>query len=249
MATQAAVLREHAIQNPEALVAAAAVLGVPLWIAAAVAQKESGGRNIYGNDVGGVFSTPSAPDLAVTQTNYETFYRRVVELGEKSNGVGPMQITYRAYHPDARNRGFKLWRPFDNFRYGLEIIKRHLAGDYSTLSIQRAGTLYNKGNLTTGINAYGYDLATKATSWRTRLAYATVARTLRRGVVGSDVKALQTGLAKHFPTYAGHLDLDGRFGPATEAAVQEFQRRVGLSGDGVVGPWTRGRLSEYTIYC
>jgi N-acetylmuramoyl-L-alanine amidase len=39
-------------------------------------------------------------------------------------------------------------------------------------------------------------------------------------------------------------ELQGRFGPATEAAVREFQRRRGLVADGLVGLDTWGRLVE-----
>ena len=36
-----------------------------------------------------------------------------------------------------------------------------------------------------------------------------------------------------------HLDVDGIFGPATEAVIREAQRRAGIAVDGVVGPDTR----------
>lgn len=39
-------------------------------------------------------------------------------------------------------------------------------------------------------------------------------------------------------------ELDGTFGPSTEIAVSEFQRRRGLPHDGVVGPDTWGQLVE-----
>jgi len=61
---------------------------------------------------------------------------------------------------------------------------------------------------------------------------------LRRGGRGTAVVALQTAL-----TARGHpLAVDGAFGPATEAAVKAFQRRVGLVVDGIAGPATLAAL-------
>ena len=69
-------------------------------------------------------------------------------------------------------------------------------------------------------------------------------------VRGNDVERLQAGLKRVFPAYAGHLDVDGSYGPATEKVVKEFQRRVGIDADGRVGPITRDRLKRHgiTIY-
>jgi len=53
---------------------------------------------------------------------------------------------------------------------------------------------------------------------------------------GPKVKFLQTRLLElgyELPTAGA----DGWFGPETEAAVREFQRRNGLEVDGIVGPW------------
>ena len=159
------VLTAHGMSNAADLVAAAKTTGVPLWVAAAFAQKESNGRNVYGHDVGGTFAGAGE----VTEANFAEFYRLVVDEGRKSNGVGPMQITYRAYFPQAKAEGVRLWVPLDNFTFGLRIVARHLAGDYGVASLERAGTLYNAGNLTGGITAYGRDLAVKAAAWRSLL--------------------------------------------------------------------------------
>lgn len=65
---------------------------------------------------------------------------------------------------------------------------------------------------------------------------------LRVGSVGADVVALQQRLRAAYRSYAGNLATDGKFGPATEAAVKEFQRRSGLTADGIVGAKTRAAL-------
>lgn len=64
---------------------------------------------------------------------------------------------------------------------------------------------------------------------------------LRRGAQGPEVKLLQERLAG-----AGFRPgmLDGRFGPATEAALLAFQRSHDLLPDGVVGPATWRVLEE-----
>lgn len=72
-------------------------------------------------------------------------------------------------------------------------------------------------------------------------------RVLRRGSKGSDVKRLQSELNRVFPAYPGTLKVDGDFGHATEATVKEFQRRAGLTVDGVVGPKTRAKLKSMGV--
>jgi peptidoglycan hydrolase-like protein with peptidoglycan-binding domain len=52
---------------------------------------------------------------------------------------------------------------------------------------------------------------------------------------------LQKRLNHDYFSYSD-LDVDGKFGPATERVVREFQRRAGLHVDGIVGPATRGAL-------
>lgn len=62
---------------------------------------------------------------------------------------------------------------------------------------------------------------------------------LKLGSAGSQVRALQSRLIQW-----GYLDgsADGVFGSRTEAAVRYFQRRNGLTADGVVGPATAAAL-------
>lgn len=78
--------------------------------------------------------------------------------------------------------------------------------------------------------------------------------TLKRGDRGPRVAQLQAALMAVFPAYASNLGSkssptrpDGSYGPATEAAVEEFQRRAGVKVDGKVGPQTTRRLQDYGI--
>lgn len=66
---------------------------------------------------------------------------------------------------------------------------------------------------------------------------------LQRGSTGPQVAELQRRLRYAYAAYAGDLTIDGVFGPDTEAAVREFQRRTtGLEVDGIVGPATAAAL-------
>ncbi|MDF2822848.1 MAG: N-acetylmuramoyl-L-alanine amidase [Mycobacterium sp.] len=66
---------------------------------------------------------------------------------------------------------------------------------------------------------------------------------LFRGSTGPQVADVQRRLKFAYARYAGDLEIDGIFGPRTEAAVREFQRRTpGLTVDGVVGPATAAAL-------
>lgn len=66
--------------------------------------------------------------------------------------------------------------------------------------------------------------------------------TQSQGSKGEGVKWLQWELVE-----SGYdIDIDGSFGPATLAAVKDFQRKAGLDVDGKVGPATRAALEQYT---
>lgn len=65
--------------------------------------------------------------------------------------------------------------------------------------------------------------------------------TLKKGSRGMSVKALQT-LLKGYGYDLGTYGIDSSFGSATEAAVKEFQEKVGLEADGEVGAKTWAAL-------
>ena len=60
----------------------------------------------------------------------------------------------------------------------------------------------------------------------------------QRGTKGPLAAAIQAALCE-----AGHsLDIDGEFGPKTETALREYQKKNGLEVDGVAGPATYAKL-------
>lgn len=63
---------------------------------------------------------------------------------------------------------------------------------------------------------------------------------LRRGSKGSEVAYLQDNLCR----FGFVIDVDGRFGPATEAAVIGWQIANDLVGDGIYGPKSYAKMKE-----
>lgn len=168
MSTAVEVISGQGVQNAAAIVRAAKSVGLEVAIAAAIIQKESNGANVYGHDRGGVFSSVGLgkpADNRVTADNFADFRRRIDRPGAISNGVGPAQITWKGYFPDAEAKGYKLWQAEDNIRYGLGLFASHLRGSGD---IVEAGHAYN------GARQYGVDLAGMVAGWRRRLSGASL---------------------------------------------------------------------------
>ena len=69
------------------------------------------------------------------------------------------------------------------------------------------------------------------------------AYTIKLGMQGSDVKAVQKRL-KALGYLTSNSQVSGFYGEVTESAVEEFQRRNGLSADGTVGAKTLEKLNS-----
>ena len=63
--------------------------------------------------------------------------------------------------------------------------------------------------------------------------------TIRYGSSGDEVKKLQESLNSQ----GYKLDVDGKFGSATQSAVRDYQSKNGLTVDGIVGDNTWGKLT------
>ena len=64
---------------------------------------------------------------------------------------------------------------------------------------------------------------------------------LRKGATGTAVKTLQTNLKK-LGFYTAYVD--GSFGSTTESAVKAFQKKYGLTADGVAGSATLKKIES-----
>lgn len=69
--------------------------------------------------------------------------------------------------------------------------------------------------------------------------------TLRYGERGDEVKALQIALNYHLPNAMPPLKTDSIFGPKTQDRLMTFQKRHGLTVDGVAGPKTLPALYSF----
>ena len=167
------------MENEQIIRQVAAEVGVPAHMALAFAQAESNGRMVYGHDAGGVHSTrdaaaivdgvewPKGSNVPVTDASFRELERRVA-AGEKSNGVGIMQITYRGFFPDARKKGFDLATAADNVRYGLTLIRGYLAAAPEGVDpLTYAASRYNRGSVYSGPYHYTDRVNAYATAWAT----------------------------------------------------------------------------------
>jgi hypothetical protein len=157
-AEQRDIARDHGLVNVDPLADAAVFADVPFHVACALMEKESGGRNVYGNDEGGMLAGYRE---TVTQENFKPFWYMVEDKGHQSNGVGPAQITSRSLLRLMLDQGLAPWKPYDNMLFGLSLLRKyHREADGSWAD---AGTRYN------GSQAYGEDLAAKIKVWKERL--------------------------------------------------------------------------------
>lgn len=158
MVSATEIITQHGQANAASTVRAAVRTGIPVWIAAAVIEKETNGANIFGHDRGGAMYGAGE----VTEAKYREF-RRLIDAGHTSNGVGPAQITYPGFFREMDKQGLKPWVPDDNIYYGMQLMASYLRGNWSNASIRSAGGAYN-GNI-----SYGDSLVQVAAKWRARL--------------------------------------------------------------------------------
>ncbi len=152
------VAKDFGLVNVDQIAITCREVGIPFFAACALFEKESMGRNVYGNDFGGALA--GFPDM-VNQSNFRVFWWLVNNKGQTSNGVGPSQITSKGLLIEMRKRELMAWDVHDNMFFGLELLWGFFQ---DTKSWIEAGTKYHG----TGDN-YGVDLKMKVDDWKFRL--------------------------------------------------------------------------------
>lgn len=226
----AQVLESGGLVNSTIIVKAASAAGLDLAIAAAVIQKESNGRNVFGHDAGGAYHGGGE----VTEAKYKDFIKQV-RGGKTSNGVGPAQITWPSFFTEMENQGLKPWVPYDNMLYGFRLMVDYLGGKTTDAAIRSAGKRYN------GNASYGDDLLVKVREWRQRLAGRNVSTAPTKG---DETIASRQRFLKHDRGESA-LVADGFDGPQTQAAVRRYQAFLGVQQDGIWGAGTESAHQQF----
>jgi hypothetical protein len=155
----AVIARRAGIRNALAVVQEAHAAGVPVSLALAVVEQESGGRNVFGHD-----PTSSVPagwkGGRVTRARYLQYKRNRASGGMQ--GVGPFQLTWWEFQDRADLMG-GCWVPRNNIRVGLQILRANIAkhGRF-------AGIAAYNGSGDAAQN-YARSVEARASVWRRRL--------------------------------------------------------------------------------
>jgi Transglycosylase SLT domain len=161
----ARIAKRHGMNYSLRIILEARRTKLPISLAFAVIEKESGGRNVYGHDkVRNPIKSPPGGLLKVTPKNYRTYlWHR--NRGEGAQGVGPAQLTSPGLQDMADKRG------------GCHIAKHNIAVAFDLLArlIDRYGedrglAAYNAGEMGWR-NGRGYANAVQSlqAKWHRRL--------------------------------------------------------------------------------
>ena len=132
-------MREAGIRNPIWTLQAARKTGLPVPLACALLDQETGGgRNVWGHDPTIYIGGPTGDNRTVTQADYLAYKKKRGVNGQGGmQGVGPCQLTYYSYQDKADTLG-GCWTPLANLTVGFEL----------------AATLIRRNGIHPGVAAY-----------------------------------------------------------------------------------------------
>ncbi len=152
-------MRAHGILNADIAYAEARRAGLPLNLACALLDQESGGgRNVFGSD-----PTIFIGAGQVTRLKYLAYKARRRASGNRlMQGVGPCQLTWFSTQDEADTAG-GCWIPRFNMRVGF----RHLAWNIRRYGLYAGVRAYNGSG--PAAEHYARTVLDRAHTWATRL--------------------------------------------------------------------------------
>ena len=118
----------------------------------------------------------------------------------------------------------------------------YVDGSYGDTTVAAVKAFQKKYNLTADGVAGSETLKKLDTAYKSAVSNtSTDDDSLRKGATGTAVKTLQTNLKK-LGFYTAYVD--GSFGATTESAVKAFQKKYGLTADGVAGSATLKKIES-----
>lgn len=192
-------MRKHGIVNPILTLKAARAAGLPIALACAFLEQETGGgRNVFGHDPS-IFKGAGA----VTKDKYLAYKKARKLTGNKQcQGVGPMQLTYWAFQDQADAQG-GCWRPLINMTVGFTLAARNIKRYGKVVGIAR----YNGSG--SAAMRYSVSVRSKQRLWEQRLGLERpVPLTLRERALRfalTQVGVHETGFNNHGPKIREYL--------------------------------------------
>ena len=117
----------------------------------------------------------------------------------------------------------------------------YVDGSYGDTTVAAVKAFQKKYNLTADGVAGSETLKKLDSAYKNADSNTTDDGSLRKGSTGTAVKTLQTNLKK-LGFYTAYVD--GSFGATTESAVKAFQKKYGLTADGVAGSATLKKIES-----
>ena len=215
-------LKKLGIVNPLWTIQAARTARLPLPLACALLEQETGGgRNVFGHDRDGrgriIFHGRSGT-VPVTEESYRRYlaFRKQTGLMQ---GVGPLQLTWWSIQDEADRRG-GCWKPLANMQVGFS----HLASLIRRKGLRLGIRAYN-GSGPTADN-YAEEVLARLAKWQ-RLLQAppvTPAQTTRQPAPKKLVLNPRDWWKKHV---YGDTDCDRRILTALANLAKDYQRETG----------------------
>lgn len=193
-----------------------------------------------------------ADSLATVQANTDAVYQTLQEMGQEyslsitESLTAPWQEGETAIQSFSEQFGISMSTTVEELqKLELEFLETmaeiERAGIDAVTAVKENAQDYTSANYkspSSGDNSGGGSNGGSSTAG----LVSNLSGNIRYGNKGSNVKKLQQALNELGYGNSGTVGLDGKFGDKTLAAVKKFQKDMGITADGIVGPNTKKKF-------